>query len=276
MTKMNIVTLDTLPFEQLIECFLKAFDGYFVTMPTDPNYYQERWKAAKVDYSKSYGIMDGSTLAGFIVHAIDTRAGVSTAYNTGTGMSPAYRGKGLMRPLYEHALKDLKSAGVVQTTLEVITKNTAGVRAYEKVGFTITRNYKCYRGHLTPTTTTTQWTSLPLSEVPWETLPDQSFYSWDNQKESLVGSQMEYFHITDEGQPIAYCILHRANQYVAQWGVWKDSPENWHLLKDFLSSQLPQLRINNVDTRLIHKINALEQFGLENHIDQYEMALTIE
>lgn len=56
---MKIHSLERISFEQILECFLLAFEDYFVPMPTDPEYYKARWKASKVDFSASYGLFDG-------------------------------------------------------------------------------------------------------------------------------------------------------------------------------------------------------------------------
>ena len=43
---MQIKNLNPSCFDEIIDCFLASFEGYFVAMPTDKNFYKERWKAA--------------------------------------------------------------------------------------------------------------------------------------------------------------------------------------------------------------------------------------
>jgi hypothetical protein len=55
---MKIKNLSNTSFDALLDCFLLAFENYYVQMPTDRNYYKKRWKAAKVNLSLSYGLFD--------------------------------------------------------------------------------------------------------------------------------------------------------------------------------------------------------------------------
>ena len=100
---MIVNNLSKTSLDDIIECFLLAFENYFVKMPTDTNYYKERWKASKVDLNLSYGMFDKGRLVGFIIHAVDKRAGVLTAYNAGTGVIPEYRGKRITSTIYNYA-----------------------------------------------------------------------------------------------------------------------------------------------------------------------------
>ena len=132
---MTVKNLSDISIDELLDSFLSAFENYFVKMPSDRNYYVERWKAAKVDFNFSYGMMDKGKIIGFIIHAIDKRAGILTAFNTGTGVIPAYRGKRIVKSIYEYALEDLWQNGIEKSTFEVITKNNVAIRSYESVGF---------------------------------------------------------------------------------------------------------------------------------------------
>ena len=143
---MIIKNLKDTSFEELFNCFIPSFENYFVKMPNDPNYFRERWDAAKVDYQLSYGAFDQGKLIGFIIHAIDQRNGVLTAFNTGTGVLPEYRGQRIVKSIYDYALKDLSQNGIHRSTLEVITQNKLAVKAYKSVGFQIYKHFKCYNG----------------------------------------------------------------------------------------------------------------------------------
>ncbi len=81
---LTVKDLRNIDFDELMDCFLIAFENYFVKMPTDRNYYKERWRIAKVNFKLSYGMFDGEKLVGFIINAIDKRNGDLTAFNTGT------------------------------------------------------------------------------------------------------------------------------------------------------------------------------------------------
>ena len=270
---MQVKSLNPSCFDEIIDCFLASFEGYFVTMPTEKSYYKERWKAAKLDYHLSYGMYDGNTLIGFILHAVDKRNNEKIAYNTGTGVLPAYRGKRIVKDIYEYALVELKRKGITKSTLEVIKENEKAIKAYKSVGFSICKNYKCFSGKLPINNNKDIETKeIPLEKVNWAQLPNQTFYSWDNQKESILEGNYSFFQIEINRIPHAYFIKHKTSNYIAQCDLLTPNT-NWNIL--FFGMQLlsDTIRINNVDERDSNKIKAFNTIGLLNSIDQFEMEL---
>ena len=145
---MIVRNLSNISLEEILDAFLLAFENYFVPMPVEKEYYENRWKVARVDYNLSYGMFDGNKLVGFIIHAVDKRRGQLMAFNTGTGVIPGYRGKRIVQSIYDQALKDLKHHSIEKSTLEVITKNEIAIRTYQKVGFNVYKYFKCFNGTL--------------------------------------------------------------------------------------------------------------------------------
>jgi len=141
--------LENIEFDIIVDCFLKSFANYFVDIPSDKNYYKERWKIAKVNYGLSYGMFDGEKLVGFILNAIDERNCVKIAFNTGTGVLPEYRGKRIVKSIYDYAIPDLKNNGVSKCSLEVIIENTKAVNIYKRIGFDICKTFNCFSGDIT-------------------------------------------------------------------------------------------------------------------------------
>ncbi len=105
---MIIKNLKYIPFTNIMDCFHQCFENYFVPFPKENYLWEIRWKNAKVDYSLSYGMFENEKLMGFIINAIDYRNGKLIAFNTGTGILPEYRGKRIVKSIYDYALKDLK------------------------------------------------------------------------------------------------------------------------------------------------------------------------
>lgn len=270
---MQVKNLHPSNFDEIIECFLASFEGYFVTMPTDKNFYKERWKAAKLDYHLSYGMYDRSTLVGFILHAVDTRNNEKIAYNTGTGVIPAYRGKRIVKEIYKVALPELKQKGFTKSILEVIKENEKAIKAYEGVGFSICKNYKCFSGKIQlPTKLEVETKQIPIQEINWEQLPHQKNYSWDNQKESILEGNYIFHQVGINAKPLAYFIMHKTSNYIAQCDVFAPNTD-WNILFTGIKNSTETMRINNVDEQLAEKINAFQSFGLKNSVDQFEMEL---
>lgn len=274
---MTIKNLSNTPYDELIDCFLLAFENYFVPMSTDKNYFKQRWQVAGVDYGHSYGMFDHDKLVGFIIHAIDKRHGELTAFNTGTGVIPDYRGKRIVKSIYDHAIKDLRQHHINKSTLEVITKNEAAIKAYQSVGFQIVKTYKCFSGDLNPQASTDfNLKEINIKTLDWELLPNQHLYSWDNQKETVLKGDYNVFQVFQDDQPESFFIIHPEDGYIPQLEVLNNSSIGWKRLFSAIRQVSKTIRINNVDDRLKEKIEQLNLIGLKNPIDQYEMALKIE
>ena len=273
---MTTKNLSTTSFDTIVDCFLLSFENYFVKMPTDRNYYRERWKASKVDFNLSYGMFDDEKLVGFILHAIDKRNGMLTAYNAGTGVIPEHRGKRIVKSIYEYALNDLKQNGIEKSVLEVITENEKAIRAYKGIGFEICKRYKCYAGNVKiENPDLFELKEIALQNIDWEKLPNQEFCSWDFQKETILGGNYTFYQVLNDKEPESFFIISPKNQ-LAQLDVLNNENKGWKRLFSAIKQVAEKVRIINVDDRLKDKIESLTLFGLENTVDQYEMELKID
>ncbi|WP_299536729.1 GNAT family N-acetyltransferase [Ulvibacterium sp.] len=273
---MIVKSLGNTDFDLVLESFLLAFQNYFVTVPTNGNYYMERWKTAKVDFNFSYGMFDGETLVGFVIHAIDHRDGKLMAFNTGTGVIPDYRGKKIVQSIYEYALNDLRRIGVTHCALEVITKNERAIRAYTGIGFKTCRTYACFKGTINPEKReVVALKEVDLGKVDWANLPNQDFYSWDNQKESILRSKYKFFQVMTNTSPESFFIIHPDTGYLVQFDVLNENEDAWNRLFSGIRQISSTVKINNVDLGLTDKLEQLNSIGLVNTIDQYEMRMEI-
>ncbi|SDB50027.1 Acetyltransferase (GNAT) family protein [Flavobacteriaceae bacterium MAR_2010_188] len=273
---MTVHNLSATTFDEIVDCFLESFENYFVQMPTDQEYYKQRWNAAKVDFELSYGMFENGELIGFIIHAIDKRNGILTAFNTGTGVLPNYRGKKIVNTIYDYAIKDLAENGIEKCTLEVITQNKFAIKSYEKTGFKITKTLKCFNGTIeVENNDEVKLTKVELDQVNWEDLPNQEFYSWDNQKESLINSQLNFYKVLYKEKAESYFIINSENGYLAQLDLLENSDNAWERLFSRIKQISATVKFNNVDEQLTEKIRQLKKVGLINTIDQYEMELDI-
>lgn len=257
-----------------MDSFLLAFENYYVKMPSDRRYYKERWQAAKVDFNLSYGVFDNNKLIAFVIHAIDTRHGELTAFNTGTGVIPKHRGKKLVKSIYEYALSDLKLSGISKSTLEVITKNNIAIRSYESIGFKINKTYKCFNGVINLAIINhPKLQEIDIKNVEWDTLPNQHLYSWDNQKTSLSNGNYKFFNVLHNNNPESYFIINPDQNYLAQFDLLTPNVGGWNRLFSGIHQISEFIRINNVDDRFKAKLDYLNLIKLNNSIDQYEMVL---
>lgn len=273
---MQVKNLSDTPFQDIISCFLAAFENYYVPMPTNPNYYRNRWVIAGVDFSCSYGMFVGDELVGFIIHAIDERNGDLIAFNTGTGVLPAYRGRRIVKTIYEYALEELKKKGVTKYSLEVIRENEVAIKAYESIGFTIVKRYKCFQGRLDLNLDFNVAAFLQKSSKEtfrWDELPSPQNYSWDFQRETIVRGEYDYYYVINAGTIEAYFIIDPNSGNLAQFDVLTAAEGSWNRLFWGVQQVAEVVKIINVAESLTEKVNFIEQIGLTNTVNQYEMEM---
>ncbi|KAA1242453.1 GNAT family N-acetyltransferase [Aquimarina sp. RZ0] len=274
---MQIKKLNQIDFSILMECFLKAFENYFVKMPTGHNYYKERWQMAGVRLDLSYGMFDNNKLTSFIINAIGKRNGNLVAFNTGAGVLPEYRGKRIVNSIYQFAIPDLQKNGISECRLEVIKDNIRAIKVYKSIGFSITKHYKCYGGDITLKTRISDYKLKKVDShyFEWNTL-QQNTYSWDNHYTTVTKGNYEYYVVLVDGEADSYFIINPENGYLAQFNILGNTSSSWIRLFTSIKSVSGTIKINNVDKKLTEKNNALEEVGIKNTIDQYEMELFCE
>lgn len=273
---MNVSKLAKTPITAVIECFLLAFSDYSIKMPTDHAYYIERWKAAGVDLKLSYGMFDGKKLVAFIIHAVDTRDSKLTAFNTGTGVIPEYRGRGIVKSIYKYALDDLQKNGVERSTLEVITENDKAIRAYLGVGFNISTKYKCFAGEIQlECGDQVELSEIALKDVNWERLPNQQYYSWDFQKETIMARKYSFYQVVYDGKPESFFIFSPETKYLAQFDLLNAGNMGWERLFSAIRQVSDNVKVINVDERLTDKLAIITASGLAISVEQYEMELIL-
>ncbi|NNK83731.1 MAG: GNAT family N-acetyltransferase [Flavobacteriaceae bacterium] len=274
---MQVKHLASIPFKEIIDCFNISFDGYFVKMPIDASFYKNRWKVAKVDYNLSFGMFDNSQLVGFIINAIDFRNGKKIAFNTGTGVIPEYRGQKIVKAIYDYAIPILKDNKINSCSLEVITENTNAIKAYQRIGFDISKTYICFKNTFEePFESDVNMTFINPEDFDWKFSTKEKLYSWDNQKEAVTrNAKLSYYSFSKNKDIIGYAIVDKNSGYIAQIEALSDSINDYLLILKKLTSLNLKWRINNIDKRLTEKINAFESLDFQNSVDQFEMKLSI-
>lgn len=275
---MEVTNLSKTSITEVIDSFLAAFAGYYVKMPTDHSYYAARWKAAGVDFNRSYGMFDEGELIAFIIHAVDNRAGKLTAFNTGTGVIPRHRGKRIVSAIYEYALNDLNQNGIERSTLEVITKNDRAVRAYQSVGFEICKHYQCFAGKVEiETSEGSVLKEIDLADVPWKKLPNQEYYSWDFQQQTILAGKNLFYEVWNNDHLESYFIFDPAKNRIAQFDLLNNIERGWNRLFSAIRQVAgsESVSVINVDDRLAEKVAVLKSVGLAVTVEQFEMEMEL-
>jgi len=100
----------------------------------------------------SFAAFDGKEIVSFTLNGIglfndgfhNAILDVLTAYDTGTGTLPAYRGKGLATKIFKYSIPFLQKAGIKQYLLEVLQNNEKALSIYKKHGFETVREFNFF------------------------------------------------------------------------------------------------------------------------------------
>ena len=273
---MEIRNLANTDIKTIVECMAECFKNYFVKIPNDVDFWDKRYKAARVDYNLSFGAFDGDDLVAFIINGIDVHNEEKTAFNTGTGVLEAYRGQKLVDQIYSFALPILRENGITKCMLEVIEQNDVAVRVYERIGFQKDRFLRCFSGELIDKENNTTIQEVDTAIIKDSIAEYQSFYAWDNAIASIVkgGEMFKSYLIKDyDESEIGYFVINKFTNALIQIEAYQ--AQDWDRIIGATKKVIPSIRINNVDNNREECIDALKKAGLENHINQFEMLFHI-
>lgn len=274
---MQIQNLENTPLATIVTTLSEAFAGYFVPMATDVTYWQKRFHMAQVDYSLSFGLFDQDKLAGFIIHGIDTINEQLTAYNTATGVIPAYRNARVIDNLYNKALPLLQDRHIQVCTLEVIEQNARAIRVYERIGFQQSAYLRSYKGRLPITGPIVTCTQIPFPTHHPVMTANEHLYSWDFKNKALLlgGDTYTFLEVVHQQQPIGYFAINQQSGQIARLDIYNEAASShWSYLLSGIAQTAETVKLINVSEQRTVLIDALLAAGLENFINQLEMKMT--
>lgn len=273
------MSLDNIPTQDIVDCLHDAFSDYFVPLKASHDDLTARWDAARINYALSFGYFDKEKLTGFILHGIDRYEGHFGFFNMATGVIPDYRGRRIIKQLYDHALPLLQQHDCSAGFLEVITDNVKAIKAYKSVGFSIIRDYQCYQGrHIEPTFTFAERLKNKPDPDQYKHLVHHHL-CWE-QNDATINQNRELFQsleIWDKQELIAFAIVKLSNTNLVQFGV-RDNEWNkfGRILFGSISKNYPDYRILNIDPKDQAVYDFLNELELPKLIRQYEMQLTFQ
>lgn len=271
---MQIKDLSSLPFEEVVECFLKAFENYFVPLPQDINYWKNRFEAVKVDWKLSFGMFDNEKLVGYIINAVGLHDGKITAYNTGTGVLPAYRGHKIVDRLYQYAFPIFQQEGIEKCLLEVICENQRAIKVYERIGFETLRELRSFSGRISKNADAAAVEKVDYQKVLELGLYNSQHYSWEGSAETVKNSRdavSSYLLKNDQGEIPGYFCIDK-NSTVLQLEYKENQVAT---LVAGIAEVSESVKIKNLAAERKNLVAALTTAGLENTVNQYEMQLIL-
>lgn len=237
-------------------------------------------------------------MVGLLLNGVDTWGGQLTAYDAGTGVVPAHRGRGMARAMFRFAVPKLREAGVRRCLLEVIKENEPAIRAYRELGFAPTRELQCLKRPAdspfragaagdAPPARASERPSLRIEDVRepvWDLW--SSFWDWQPSWQNSPGSiarlsgrwtTLGAFH---EGHCVGYVVFVPSTGRIMQIAVaadWRRRGVGARLLRSVRAQVAADrdLSIINVDETAQETLAFLRAGGFVPTIGQYEMALAL-
>jgi ribosomal protein S18 acetylase RimI-like enzyme len=259
-------------FEALLTAFNEAFSDYVVPLQLTREQLDSMLTRRGWSPGLSVGVFDDDRLVAFTMNGFH----VDTAYDTGTGVVPTHRRRGLAKQMMEFLVPHLRDGGVKRYVLEVIETNTPAVTLYRECGFSVTRRLQCWSfagaagNDGTPGTDGTYGTDATPNEAWFEIAP-----SWQNATHSVARSRDPHLVL---GNADAFAILFPSSGDVPQLAVRPEARRHGlgtRLLREAAAIAGKPLRIVNVDDRHEGVTHFLEAAGAQRTVAQLEMELRI-
>lgn len=122
-------------FDETLQLWNRGFSEYYSDMTMEMSGMMRH--IARHNISPAHSVVafvDGKP-AGFVFIGMKTVSGEKLAWNGGTGLDPAYRGRGIGKAMMAEVEQVLRAEEVDIAYLEVVSKNIKAIRSYENGGF---------------------------------------------------------------------------------------------------------------------------------------------
>jgi len=279
---MTFKTLQDIDNTIILDTFNEAFSDYIVPLKLTLEQLESKIKSENIQPELSAGAFQGENLVGYILHGHDTINNQLYAYNGGTGVIPAMRGRRLTMQMYQFILPLLIAKGFDKILLEVITINKLAIKIYEATGFTISGTLNCYKGTIKAEATSSDTVIRPLEDYDWKKL--RSFWdwqpSWSNSVTALEQLKASNIALGAYRQQTltGYVIYNPFNKRIQQLAVDKPYRRQGiakQLLNAVAVSHSAETAMINVDDKDIATNAFLENIGLTKNVVQYEMEMNL-
>ncbi len=133
----TIKRLSECTFEQALQAWNEGFEGYYSNMTFTMDRYTKKLGAEGISPELSVIAFDGDKPVGFVLSGVRMIDGKKVAWNGGTGVTTAYRRKGVGKALMNATLGIYREVGVDLSTLEAISENEKAIDLYKQNGYEI-------------------------------------------------------------------------------------------------------------------------------------------
>jgi ribosomal protein S18 acetylase RimI-like enzyme len=263
-----IRTLNPDDLESLFGAFTAAFSDYVVPFsPTREQFVELITRRGWIP-ALSVGEFDGDQMVAFTINAAEGER----AYDSGTGVAPGHRRRGLARELMARSFEVLRAHGCRAYVLEVIDSNVKAVDLYRSMGFEDARGLQCWSYPIPSSAAPALLPAVP-HDAPswWEIQP-----SWQNSLASIARAGAPHVVVGDEN---GYAVVFPDNGDLAQLAVrpgMRRKGMGKRLLEQAAAAAGKRLRILNVDERHDGIARFLDCAGATRSVRQIEMTRSLQ
>jgi len=263
---MAMRTLTASDFDRVYTAFVEAFSDYVVKL--SPTYEQLAEMTTRRGYvpEASVAMFEDERIVAFTLNGVDG----TSAYDTGTGVIPSHRRRGLGRAMMDFIEPHLRDRGCTQYVLEVLENNSAAHALYLQCGFVETRRLQSWTWSAGFQPAGPQASGLRVAPE-WSDIEP----SWQNSTHSIQRARDRHVLLGDDD---SYAILFPSNGDLAQLAVRPEARRRGigtRLLREACAIAGKPLRIMNVDDRDEGIARFLERAGAKRMVRQIEMVKTL-
>jgi len=232
---------------------------------------------------------DQEKMVGFTLVGLDNFKGFLSAFDIMTGIIKEYRGMGIAGKMFEFILPELREKGVKQFYLEVIRENDRAVKAYEKVGFGITRKLDCYETARDQLKTRfrppngysikpiiRQYLKIYAELIDWHP-------SWENSVNGIarIPDEVLMYGAFLGEKPVGMIIYYPSINWILGIAVMKSHRRKGigeSLVKHLVEQPLFKndiIKIMNIDSKDTGFSSFLKKAGFEESVGQFEMSFKL-
>ena len=267
------------PYAEIARCFQAAFSDYAISIQLTEQQLQRRLEMSGIHKDLSFGAFAGSEMVGFIFNACSLYQGEQVAFDIGTGVVPAHRGKRVFADLFAFNEQALLKRGITRYYLEVLQQNEKAIAIYKKLGFQVARGFSVLKSSSpAPATDCQPVRCLPFADFRPEAVqgctgPTASF---EHSTGILRLNPEQYEVAVPEGQqrPSAFCIYDKSSGNLVQLG-YADAADLKPILAQLLT-RFETMVAKNIDLGDTQALELLRSMGFTELVRQFEMVKAME
>lgn len=283
---MDIVDFSAKWQTKLHRSFCDAFSDYDIRFsPSLENFQTRIFEKLNIDPGLSPLAIENDRVLGFLMHTSGCYQKKRTIYNGGTGVVPSSRKQKIATNLFISVYEKVKNSDFDRLLLEVLETNTSGLNLYEKLGFTYSRSYKCFKK--------TDQTSLEndhsniklLQQDKWK---PEKYVAFRDYESSFIDSDGQLVHNLQneqifeayhEDKLVGHVVFQPKIGRISQLSVdplFRNRGIGKALVNKCLANSGSNgLTLLNVPEDESETIVALERMGFSNQVNQIELELLL-